>query len=111
MNRALALFGALVLASTTTRSSRGCSSRARPSGPGAARNSTRRKLDFGRCECNINSLTPSGTKNGPLSYSRSIRIKKRLTRSVSSRRSDHASAWVHANSPLTDVEFPIHVPQ
>jgi hypothetical protein len=55
MNRALALFGALVLASTTTRSSRGCSSRARPSGPGAARNSTRRKLDFGRCECNINS--------------------------------------------------------
>jgi hypothetical protein len=63
MNHALALFGALVLASTTTRSSRGCSSRARPSGPGAARNSTRRKLDFGRCECNINSLTLSGTKN------------------------------------------------
>jgi len=62
MNRALALFGALVLASTTTRSSRGCSSRARPSGPGAARNSTRRKLDFGRCECNINPLSPSGTK-------------------------------------------------
>ena len=38
--------------------------RGRLSAAGAARNSTRRKLDFGRCECDIKSLTPPGTKVG-----------------------------------------------
>ena len=41
------------------------------SAAGAAGNSTRGKLDFGRCECNINSLTPLVQKIGPLTGLRS----------------------------------------